>query len=99
MAAAGVVLVVARDLKEVNSTGNVTTSVPAYLWSVTLTAGSDAATLVIKDGSSGPTRVTLKAAANSTVQWRAASPDGVLMGTAIHATFTGTGPVADIEFD
>lgn len=89
----------ARDLKEVSATGNVTSTVPAYLFSVTLTAGSDAATLVVKDGSSGAARLTLKAAAGATAQWRAASKDGVLFATAIHATFTGTTPVGDFEYD
>lgn len=89
----------ARDLKEVTATGNVTAVVPAYLHSVTLTAGADAASVVIKDGSSGAARLTLKAAASSTVTWRAGSADGVLFAAAIHATFTGTSPVADVEFD
>lgn len=87
-----------RDLKEVSATGNVTTVVPAYLHSVVLTAGSDAATLVVKDGSSGAARLTLKAAANTSATWRSGSRTGVQFGTAIHATLAGTGPVGDFEF-
>lgn len=87
----------AKALTHVNATGNVTTAKPAVLYSVVLTGGSDAATLVVKDGSSGSTLLTLKAAANTTVQWRAVR--GVHIGTAIHATFTGTGPVAAFEYD
>jgi hypothetical protein len=89
---------VARDLKEVSATGNVTTVVPAYLHSVVLTAGSDAASLLVKDGSGGATRLTLKAAASTTVTWHSGDECGVLFGTAIHATLSGTGPVADFEF-
>lgn len=88
----------ARDLKEVSATGDVTTGVPVYLHSLVLTAGSDAATVVIKDGSSGSARLTLKAAANTSTSWRCGDPKGVLFSTAIHATLTGTGPVADVEF-
>lgn len=88
----------ARDLKEVSATGNVTTTVPAYLHSVVLTAGSDAATLLVKDGSGGATRLTLKAAANTSATWTSGEKCGVLFGSAIHATLTGTGPVADFEF-
>lgn len=87
----------AKALTQVNATGNVTTAVPAVLRSVLLTAGSDAASVVVKDGSSGATLLTLKAAANSSVQWRAVR--GVHVGTAIHATFTGTSPVASFEYD
>jgi hypothetical protein len=89
----------ARALTQLTGTGNATTNVPAYLFSVVLTAGSDAATLVVKDGSSGATVLTLKAAANTSVSWTAGSSEGVLMSTAIHATFTGTSPVGSFEYD
>lgn len=88
----------ARDLKEVSATGNVTTNVPAVLHSVVLTGGSDAASLLVKDGSGGATRLTLKAAASTTIVWTCGDPCGVYFGTAIHATLSGTGPVADFEF-
>jgi hypothetical protein len=88
----------ARDLKEASATGNVTTTVPARLHSVVLTAGSDAASVIVKDGTGGSARLTLKAAASTSVVWMAGDPEGVLFGTAIHATLSGTGPVADFEF-
>lgn len=80
---------------EVSATGDVTTKDSTILWSVVLTGGSDAASVIVKDGSSGATRLTLKAAANTTVSHRFVQ--GVLFTTGIHATFTGTGPVADFE--
>lgn len=88
----------ARNLVEVSATGDVTTVVPAYLHSVVLTAGSDAATLLVKDDSTGDTRLTLKAAASTSVVWNSSSKEGVFFGTTIHATLTGTAPVADFEF-
>lgn len=90
----------ARDLKEVSATGNVTATVPAYLHSVTLTPdGTNAASLLVKDGSGGATRLTLRVpGAGPSVTWSAGDHQGVLFGTAIHATLTGTGAVADFEF-
>ena len=88
----------ARDLKQVSATGDVTTLVPAVLRSVTLTAAAATSTVVVKDGSSGATRLTLSAVANTTVVWTA-GVDGVHFGTAIHATLTGASAVASFEFD
>ena len=87
----------AGDLKQVSATGDVT-GAGRYLQSVVLTGGSDAATLAVKDGSGGATRLTLKAAANASVGWTSGDPDGVAFTAAIHATLTGTGPVATFEF-
>ena len=73
-------------------TGNIGGAAGGTLHGVILTGGSDAATLVIKQGgSSGDIVATLKAAANTTVS----CPDirGAYRGQ-LHATFTGTGPVA-----
>lgn len=89
----------AKALTQVDATGDVTTSVPAVLHSVLLTAGSDAATLVVRDGDGGSTLLTLKAAANTSVQWRARRGVHVGTGIHIHATFTGTAPVASFEYD
>lgn len=86
----------ARDFTQVSATGDVTTSA-GRLRSVVLTAGSDAATLVVRsDGSGGAARLTLKAAASTSFVWRAGS-DGVPF-TTLHATLTGTGPVAAFEY-
>jgi len=93
-----VVAVVARDLKQVSATGDVTTNVPAILRSVTLTAAAATSTVTVKDGSSGSARLTLSAVANTSVVWNA-GPSGVLFGTAIHATLSGASAVASFEFD
>jgi hypothetical protein len=73
------------------ATGDITTQ-DCELRGVTLTAGSDAATVVLREGgSSGTVRLTVKAAANTTVAvplWDAS------IGNGLHATFTGTGPEA-----
>ena len=84
----------ARDLKQVTATGNVTTTVPAFLNSVAVTG---AVTVDVRDGASGPIRLTLVASATSTALWSAGDREGVLFGTAIHATLTGTG-TASFEF-
>lgn len=83
-------------LKELSATGNIDGTNTIHLGTVVLTAGSDAATLVIKDGGSSGTAIfTLKAAASTSV---VVSLPGVQVGTA-HATFTGTGPVASFSFE
>ena len=87
----------ARESKEVSTTGDVTTNDGSILWSVALSAAGDAATLVVKDGSGGATRLTLKAAAGTTASHTFGI--GVLFSSGIHAAFTGTGPVADFEYD
>lgn len=74
----------------VTATGDITTA-DAYLHSVVLSGGSDAATAVVKaGGSSGTTILTIKAAAATTV----AVPlnADVLCGSGIHVTLTGTAP-------
>ena len=86
----------ALESKEISSTGDVTTKDSSILWSVALTAGSDAASLVVKDGSGGTTRLTLKAAANTSVSHQFVK--GVLFESGIHGTLTGTSPVADFEY-
>lgn len=88
----------ARDLKQVSASGDVTTGVPAILRSVTLTAAAATSTVVVKDGSTGSARLTLSAVANTSAVWTA-GPEGVLFGTAIHATLTGASAVASFEFD
>lgn len=80
------------NIKNVTATGDVTTATAA-LFSVTLTGGSDAATLTVKAGGSGGTTIlVVKAAASTTV----AVPlnAGVPCSGGIHATLTGTAPSA-----
>jgi putative intracellular protease/amidase len=86
----------ASAIKELAATGDVVTR-SAGLHVVTLTGGSDAATLVVKaGGSSGTTVLTVKVAAATTV----AVPglDGVLCPGGIHATLTGTNPAASFVY-
>lgn len=62
---------------------------------VVLTGGSDAATLVLKDGgASGTTKVTIKAAINTTV---VVPLRGANFSTDIYADITGTAPAAMVE--
>jgi hypothetical protein len=53
---------------------------------------------VIRDVSGSDPLVTVKAAILSTATWRAGDPEGVWIGTTIHATVTGTAPAVDIEY-
>lgn len=71
-----------------------------FVRSVTLTAGTDAATVVVKDGgASGTSKITLKAAAAATVVWSAHDPAGALFGTDIYVDVTGTTPTVITEYD
>ncbi len=88
----------ASVLKEVTATGDVAT-VGLYVKSVCLTAGSDAASAVLREGGgSGTIRLSIKAATNTTVQWTAADHDGAYLPGAVHATLTGTGPTLTVEY-
>lgn len=73
----------------------------AYLKSVTLTAGSDAATVVIDDSTdgSGTDLLTLKAPTGTTVEWQARDDGGVFFTTAIYCDLTGTAPVVTCEYE
>lgn len=82
-------------IKQLNATGDVTTA-STYLRSVSLTGGSDAATATVKAGGSGGTTVlTVKAAANTTVE--VPVYDAYCAG-GVHVTFAGTGPVASFVY-
>lgn len=79
----------------ITATGNVGPAAGARVGAVVLTAGSDAATLALREGGSGGTIFcTLKAAANTSV---GAPFAGLQMDGQLHATFTGTSPEACIE--
>lgn len=84
------------NLIQVSATGDVK-AVKTVLHSVNLTAGADAASVVVRDGSGGTALLSLKAAANTSVHWSSGSREGVFFGESIHATFTGTSPTADFE--
>lgn len=82
-------------VKQVSATGDVTTA-STHVRSVSLTAGSDAATLTVKAGGSGGTTVlTVKAAASTTVE---VSLYDSLCAGGVHATLAGTGPVATFVY-
>lgn len=70
---------------------------PGSIDSVLLTAGSDAATLIIYDNTaaSGTVVATLKAAANTCFQW---SPRGHVLSKGAYGDITGTSPEAVIVY-
>lgn len=81
----------ASAIKQVNATGDVTTD-DTYLRGVNLTAGADAASVTVRAGGSGGTVIeTVKAAAGTTVE---VTLYDAYCGGGVHATFTGTSPVA-----
>lgn len=87
----------ATKLTAVAATADITTA-NAYLRSVSLTGGSDAATVVVRAGGSGGTVIlTLKAAINTT------APQAVFgrayCAAGIHVTVTGTAPAVTVEFE
>lgn len=81
----------------VTATGNVGGANGGSLCSVTLTAGGDAASLVIKEGGASGTQIwaPIKAPASDTrhVLFSGSIP----YSGQLHATFTGTGPEAGFE--
>lgn len=82
-------------IKQLSATGDVTTA-DAWLRTVVLTAGSDAATVTVKaGGSSGTTVLTVKAAASTTAT--VTLPDA-FCGGGVHATLAGTSPVASFAW-
>lgn len=84
------------QIVQVAATADITTR-DAYLSSVTLSGGSDAAVLTVKAGGSGGTTIlVVKAAIATTV----AVPDlhDSFCGDGIHATLTGTAPSATFTF-
>lgn len=87
-----------RNLKEISAGGDVVAVPPVYLHSVSLTAGADAAVLIVRDGSTGAARLTLKAPAGSTTVWSSGDRVGVLFSVSLNTVLTGTGPVASFEY-
>ncbi len=72
---------------------------PGALCGVALTAGSDAATLIIYDNpaaASGDKLITLKAAANTSVAYSPSQPINASKG--LYADITGTGPAAYVAY-
>lgn len=87
----------ASIIKEVTATGDVTTS-QTYLKAVSLTGGTDAATLTVKRGGSGGTTVlVVKAAANTTASVPNLHEADCAGG--VHATLAGTSPSATFVYE
>lgn len=84
------------NVKQVAATADITT-VSTVLRAVSLTGGSDAATLTVKaGGSSGTTIAVIKAAAATTAP-QLQFHDTLCSG-GIHATLTGTAPSATFVY-
>lgn len=84
------------QIKAVAATGQVTSGRNAYLRNVVLTAGADAASVELReDTGGGAALLTVKAAAGATVAVQVS--DAVFAG-GIHATVTGTAPLATIIY-
>lgn len=85
-------------LIELSASGEIATAgKPRTVYAVSLTAGSDAATVTLKSGGSGGTTLlTLKAAANSSVAVEYGC--GVAFPVGCYLTFTGTAPVASVAY-
>lgn len=82
-------------ITQVSATGDVTTQ-DAYLRAVSLTGGSDAATLTVRAGGSGGTTVlVVKAAANTTA---AVNLHEAFCADGVHATLSGSGPSATFVY-
>lgn len=81
----------------ISATGNVGQDSGGVLFSVTLSGGSDAATLVIKHNGSSGTQIwpTIKAAAATTVEVQFVQ--GIVYSGQLHGTLTGTSPGAGFE--
>lgn len=88
----------ASNIKRVTATGDVTTA-DAYLRSVSLANGSDAATLTVRAGGSGGT-VVLVLKVGSATAGEAVSTDlfDAFCADGVHATLTGTSPSATFVY-
>lgn len=86
----------AGNITEVSATGDITTE-STYLLGVSLTAGADTATLVVKAGGSSGTKVLgLSAVAGTSAVFDA---HGIFLDDGIHATLTGTSPSATFVYE
>jgi hypothetical protein len=85
------------QIKQVAATGDITT-VSTYLKAVSLTGGSDAATLTVKAGGSGGTTILVLKAATATSVVFADLHDADCSG-GVHATLAGTAPSATFVYE
>lgn len=89
----------ASQLRRLTASGDVIAG-SGYLKSVTLTGGTAASSVVIREGgSAGTIRLTVKAAIDTTVGWKAVDPDGVLLPGAVHATLAGAAAEVAVEIE
>lgn len=89
----------ASRLVKVAATGNVRTG-SVKLRSVVLTPAAALSTLDVRDGSGGNVIMSLQAAASgASVPWMSGDEDGVVFGTAVHATLVGAGASATFEIE
>lgn len=79
------------------ATADITTDT-AFLKTVVLTGGSDAATVVVKKGGSSGTQV-LKLAAAAGVTVSSGDLHNAHCPTGIHVTLTGTGPAVSVVWE
>lgn len=81
------------------TTTGVVTAADAYLKSVILTPGSDAATVVVKaGGASGTTILTLAATSSTTGSSVSGDLYGAYCADGIHVTLTGTSPAVTVVY-
>lgn len=86
----------ATQIVRIAATGTVGSANGGELHSVSLTAGSDAATLVVREsGASGSTILKLAAATGTTVE--RTFPGCAGYSGQLHGTLTGTSPEATFE--
>lgn len=84
------------NLTEVSADATVSSN-PAIVHSVTITGGSNQATVELRDGgASGTKKLTLKGASNETHSHTFG--EGAEFFTDVHATISGTDPLASIEW-
>jgi len=88
-----------QGVSVVLSASGAVTTFPTRVLGMGLSGGSDAATLILKDGGSSGTvkTLTLKAAAGTTVYWN--FPNGITFSTDVYAAITGTSPSAMVIYE
>lgn len=78
----------------ISATGNVGPADGGSLFAVTLTGGTDAATLLIKEGGASGTQIWALICAAAATTVTVTFPRGVVYTGQLHGTLTGTSPKA-----
>jgi len=91
---------VATRLKAVAATAKIADG-PLFLKSLTLTGGSDAATVLVQDTAAGGGTdvIKLAAAAGVVANWVSGDADGVLFSVGLYVTVAGTTPSVCAEYE